>query len=216
MNTDNKKAIKKSTVQADISRLKRTIWAAVVAADAQSLSIALNILVIKLDPKRPAQVGLPHRVLQPPPGIGEPIGNLTKKWKGESEKKQRYCFDSLTYPRPRWDKDLIKTSAQTRQTKTIQLLKGIPDSFISYFRHLTRSICWPANKNPLIIDKCRRRWMSSIFILDSLGIVSTTHSSNASVLEKRRYSFTSCSDACTAHHSKRTVRNNKDVHNSSS
>lgn len=53
-----------------------TFGAAVVAADAQPLSVALDVLVVQLDAKSPAQVRLSHCVLQPPPGVGEPVGDL--------------------------------------------------------------------------------------------------------------------------------------------
>lgn len=53
-----------------------TFRAAVVAADAQPLGVALDIFVVQLDAKRPAQVRLSHGVLQPPPGVGEPVGDL--------------------------------------------------------------------------------------------------------------------------------------------
>lgn len=60
-----------------------TFRAAVVAADAQPLGVALDIFVVQLDAKRPAQVRLSHRVLQPPPGVGEPVGHLRGGSAGE-------------------------------------------------------------------------------------------------------------------------------------
>lgn len=56
-----------------------TFRAAVVAADTQPLCVALNVFVVELDPERPAQVRLPHRVLQSPPGIREPVGDLRER-----------------------------------------------------------------------------------------------------------------------------------------
>jgi len=78
----------------------RTVWAAVLAADAEPLCVSLDILVVELDPERPAQVGLPHRVLQSPPGIGEPVGDLRerererKEGEIEANRSRCYCLDS--------------------------------------------------------------------------------------------------------------------------
>lgn len=68
------------TVRAAVTALSsRTFGAAVVAADAEPLCIALNIFVVQLDPERPAQVWLPHRVLESSPGISKPVGDLEKE-----------------------------------------------------------------------------------------------------------------------------------------
>lgn len=75
-----------------------TFRAAVVAADTQPLCVALNVFVVELDPERPAQVRLPHRVLQSPPGIREPVGDLREREIVGSGKTQIEtlcnCFDS--------------------------------------------------------------------------------------------------------------------------
>lgn len=53
-----------------------TFRAAVVAADAQPLRVALDVFVVELDPEGPAQVRLPHCVLQPPPRVRKPVRDL--------------------------------------------------------------------------------------------------------------------------------------------
>lgn len=54
----------------------RTVGVRVAAADAEPLGVPLDVVVVQFDPQRPAEVRLPHRVLQPPPGVGEPVGHL--------------------------------------------------------------------------------------------------------------------------------------------
>lgn len=81
-----------SSCHAHIWRCPFTFRAAVVAADAQPLGVALDVFVVELDAERPAQVRLPHCVLQPPPGIGEPVGNLQEEAEGGGERSEsRLC-----------------------------------------------------------------------------------------------------------------------------
>lgn len=53
-----------------------TVWVGVITAHAQSLRISLDVFIVQFDPQRPAQVRLSHGVLQPPPGVRKPVGNL--------------------------------------------------------------------------------------------------------------------------------------------
>lgn len=53
-----------------------TLGGRIITADAESLCVTLDVLVVEFDTKRPAQVRLPDRVLQPAPGVREPIRYL--------------------------------------------------------------------------------------------------------------------------------------------
>lgn len=68
------------TLQTSVNQNRRpcTVWVAVVAAHAQPLSVALDVFVVQLDPQCPAQVGLSYGVLQPPPGVCKPVGDLRR------------------------------------------------------------------------------------------------------------------------------------------
>lgn len=80
--------------------MRRTLGAAVVAADAQPLGVALNVFVVEFDPQRPAQVRLPHRVLQASPGVGEPVGHLRgTKQEGDTHGKQEDVLMSRVHTR---------------------------------------------------------------------------------------------------------------------
>lgn len=59
-----------------------TVWVGVITAHAQPLSVSLDVFVVQFDPQGPAQVWLPHCVLQPSPGIREPVGNLRRHNRG--------------------------------------------------------------------------------------------------------------------------------------
>lgn len=99
-----------------------TFRAAVIAANTQPLRVALHVFVIEFYPQRPAQVWLPHRVLQSPPGISEPVGNLGDREKeiegsGKTQQTETYVIvlnpntsTSLTKQRL----SFMKTSARCR------------------------------------------------------------------------------------------------------
>ncbi|MEQ2210341.1 hypothetical protein XENOCAPTIV_012127, partial [Xenoophorus captivus] len=78
--------------------VRRTFGAAAVTADTQPLCVALNVFVVEFDPERPAQVRLPHCVLQASPGVGKPVGHLrgTKQEVGTHSKQEHMLMFETT------------------------------------------------------------------------------------------------------------------------